>query len=445
MSFITDKQTLDDLNVLGKFKNNSLFRIFNQVKTQAGERLLENMFRNPLSEIDEINQRSKVFSFFQSKDCIFPCVVACVEEVANYLGMQSSGGVMTCFLGGLRKSFLKTMGLAKEYELVYNGIIRAGELLQDLNQFLEDNYQENSPFENDFNFIRSVLNDSRLAWFKVSSEKKLSFIELIKRDYSLRYFCASKMKRIVELISEIDVNITVSKVASENGFTYARVLPAISNIIDIKDVWHPTIKNGVPNSILLSEEKNVLFLTGANMAGKSTFMKSFGSAIYLSHMGFPVAARQMQISIRDGIYTSINVPDNLSMGYSHFYAEVLRVKKVAEEVSRGKNLVVIFDELFKGTNVKDAFDATVEVTKAFSEVKNCTYIISTHIIEAAEPLGQFENFQFVYLPTIMEGTKPIYTYKLKNGVTADRHGKIIIDNERIVETILENIEEEKVY
>ncbi len=66
----------------------------------------------------------------------------------------------------------------------------------------------------------------------------------------------------------------------------------------------------------------------------------------------------MQFRIQDGMYTSINVPDNINLGYSHFYAEVLRVKKVAIEVSRDKRLIVIFDELFKGTNVKDAFDAT---------------------------------------------------------------------------------------
>ncbi|TKB95230.1 hypothetical protein FA046_16625 [Pedobacter cryophilus] len=172
------------------------------------------------------------------------------------------------------------------------------------------------------------------------------------------------------------------------------------------------------------------------MAGKSTFMKSFGIAIYLSHMGFPIAAKNMAISVHEGIYTSINVTDNLNAGYSHFYAEVLRVKKVAEEVARGKNLVVIFDELFKGTNVKDAFDATVAVTEAFSELRNCSYIISTHIIEAANELKRLNNFSFVFLPTKMQGTVPIYTYKLEDGVTEDRHGKIIIDNERIIEIIL---------
>ena len=165
-------------------------------------------------------------------------------------------------------------------------------------------------------------------------------------------------------------------------------------------------------------------------------MKSFGISVYLAHMGFPVAATSMQFRIQDGMYTSINVPDNINLGYSHFYAEVLRVKKVAIEVSRDKRLVVIFDELFKGTNVKDAFDATLAVTEAIAERKNCAFMVSTHIIEVGQELGKrCNNVTFEYLPTVMKGKLPTYTYKLESGITSDKHGMIIINNEKIIEII----------
>jgi DNA mismatch repair protein MutS len=124
------------------------------------------------------------------------------------------------------------------------------------------------------------------------------------------------------------------------------------------------------------------------------------------------------------------------MGHSHFYAEVLRVKMVAEAVSEGKNLVIIFDELFKGTNVKDAYDATLAVSEAFGENRNCAFIISTHIIEAGKELQRCPNFQFAYLPTIMKGAVPSYTYTLQEGISSDRHGMMIIQNEGIIETIV---------
>ena len=156
----------------------------------------------------------------------------------------------------------------------------------------------------------------------------------------------------------------------------------------------------------------------------------------MAHMGFPVAARAMRFITQDGMYTSINVPDNINMGYSHFYAEVLRVKKVAVEVSLSKRLVVIFDELFKGTNVKDAYDATLAVTEALAKRRSCSFMISTHIIEVGQDLGRkCDNVTFAYLPTVMKERVPTYTYKLEPGITSDKHGMIIINNERILEIL----------
>ena len=117
---------------------------------------------------------------------------------------------------------------------------------------------------------------------------------------------------------------------------------------------------------------------------------------------------------------------------------MLRVKKVAQEVRHTQHLIVVFDELFRGTNVKDAYDATVAVAEAFAEIRNCTFIISTHIIEAGDTLrSKCDNINFVYLPTKMDGNKPVYTYTLASGITDDRHGMMIVNNEHIIE-ILKN-------
>jgi DNA mismatch repair ATPase MutS len=86
--------------------------------------------------------------------------------------------------------------------------------------------------------------------------------------------------------------------------------------------------------------------------------------------------------------------------------------------------------------VKDAFDATVAVTLGFSNYRRCSYIISTHITEAGHDLKtKMDNIQYHYVPTVMEGSIPRYTYKLTDGITNDRHGMMIIQNERIIETI----------
>lgn len=99
-------------------------------------------------------------------------------------------------------------------------------------------------------------------------------------------------------------------------------------------------------------------------------------------------------------------------------------------------MIVLFDELFRGTNVKDAYDATLAVVQAFAKNRDSLFIISTHITEVGEALkGVCKNIRYLYMPTRMENMKPVYPYKLTEGITTDRHGLVIVNNEHIVEII----------
>jgi DNA mismatch repair ATPase MutS len=177
------------------------------------------------------------------------------------------------------------------------------------------------------------------------------------------------------------------------------------------------------------------------MAGKSTFLKSLGIAIYISHLGFPVPAEKMSTSIYNGIITTINLSDDMNRGYSHFYSEVRRVKEAAIKLKEKNRLFVIFDELFRGTNVKDAFDASLLIIESFAKINKSTFCISTHITEVAEKLDQLTNIDFKYFDSELIDDKPIYKYELKNGVSHERLGMHIVRNEKIVE-ILNSIVED---
>ena len=295
-----------------------------------------------------------------------------------------------------------------------------------------------NPLEERVKWGLNLLNNKAFARLLEDTTRPLSFGQMFSVDRLLRSVWLKPLQELLGLFCEIDLYIVVGRVAREYDFCFAEAMKEGEVSIEIKGLHHPCIRKAVSNDLSITRQKNIFFLTGANMAGKSTLMKSFGIAVYMAHMGFPVAAREMRFAVQDGMYTSINVPDNINMGYSHFYAEVLRVKKVAIEVSLSKRLVVIFDELFKGTNVKDAYDATYAVTSALAKRHACSFMISTHIIEVGHELGKnCDNATFAYLPTVMNGSVPTYTYKLEPGITNDKHGMIIINNERIVELIRE--------
>jgi DNA mismatch repair protein MutS len=442
MSFIADKQTLEDLNLLGKYKQHSIFNLFNKVKTAGGEKLLGTMFQAPCVDHEAINRRSAIFQYFQNQQITFPFSNEQFSRMENYLGGSVANNYLGTLLTLAQKKLLRAVIRDEEYQRIQSGIQQTTAILNIckifISQFEEKKGHQYHPFYDELLTVKNILNDPKLQWLTTgqSSTSQLSLQKTAKYDHLLRHTMRLALTTVFDIFYQLDVYIAVAGVAQQKGLSYARALPAENNLFKAIELSHPGIEKAVANPVSFNQESNMIFLTGANMAGKSTFMKAFGINVYLAHMGFPVAAREMQFSVREGIYSSINVPDNLNMGYSHFYAEVLRVKKVAEEVSREKNLVIIFDELFKGTNVKDAYDATLAVTAAFSEYRNCLFIISTHIIEAGEVLQkEQDNIQLLCLPTIMKGTIPAYTYQLRPGISNDRHGMMIIENEGILELL----------
>lgn len=437
MSFLIDKQTLEDLNLLGKYKPNSVLGMFNKVKTAGGGRLLESYFRYPLTDAELINQRAALFSKFGELNMKFPVSGKSVEAMENYLN-TGAGNRFAAPAAVIGKKIALTLGISRNYNQLAESLTVTIEVLNQMRAcFTKLNKQDAGVAGEEIRTACEILDAPEMDWLKAAAGKQqLSLGNVMRYDNLLRFHLREKLEKVLQAVYQLDLCIAVAATARENGLVYAKALPREANLIRIDDCRHPGIKKAIGNSVMIAEKNNVLFLTGANMAGKSTFMKSFAIAVFLAHLGFPVAAAAMEFSVRDGIYTSINVPDDLQQGFSHFYAEVRRVKMVAETVSSGKSMLIIFDELFKGTNVKDAYDATLSVTEGFAAYRKCCFIISTHIIEVAAPLKErCNNLQFVYLPTIMEGQVPRYTYRLQEGVTADRHGMMIIGNEGIVELI----------
>ncbi len=436
MKFVTDKQTLDDLNLLGKYKNNSIFNLFNRTVTRGGENLLGRMFSNPLTSAADINARRDIFEFFQNREISFPVSREEFEKAEHYLTNSHKSNYLIYLFSNGRRKFMKLLANEKEFDLMGEGMESALMLFRRFGELFDLLAEEDSAYRDRALKARSTLKGKLLSRIPAPGEiADKGFMKFVSCDFLLRSSAASSILGLMEMIYELDVVISVASVGRSRGFRFAKAEERGLNI-DIKGVYHPCIPNAVANDICLDEEKNVLFLTGANMAGKSTLMKSFGISLYLAHMGFPVAVESMKFAVQEGIYTSINVPDNLNMGYSHFYAEVMRVKHIANEVSSGKRLTIMFDELFKGTNVKDAYDATVAVTDAFANHRESAFIVSTHIMEAGLTLKEScNNIRFRYLPTRLEGSKPVYTYILEDGISDDRHGMRIINNEKIIETI----------
>ncbi len=456
MLFSTDKQTQEDLNIFGRHGGDSIYNIFNRCLTRGGAVILEEMFRYPLSDDIAINRRAGIIRDFAIAGTVFPFQSAQFDAIEPYLANTDERTRLSAEEFSVGKKFSQLVAPDAETAMIQRGIVALAELIKDLLAFLTTLNKKdsasacaptsNGPFyQQDIDAMTNLLREPDLQpVLQHTGKTKLSRQVMAAYDVLFRFRHREIIQRLLRFIYQLDVYLAVAKTAKERNFTFPKALPRDRLLVKLEDVYHPRVNNAVPNSLHITPDGNVIFLTGANMAGKSTFMKSLSAALFLAHMGFPVAAKQMEFSVLDGIYTTINLPDNLGMGASHFYAEVLRVKKIALELSRDKNLFIVFDELFRGTNVKDAYEATIAITGAFADKRNSLFVISTHIIEAGEVLKQeYSNVRFIYLPTRMNGYHPVYTYKLEEGITDDRHGMVIINNEGILRLLETGLKKEE--
>jgi DNA mismatch repair protein MutS len=439
MSFITDKQTLTDLNLLGKFKTGSMFNLFNRVKTRGAELLLEEMFRSPLADKEAINARAAKINYLKGRGVVLDIAREHTEDASHYLSESRPANRFVSLFNAYRQKTQEVMYRSELYYQQQKQILAVQEVLLSasnlLGQLFKKDNKENNPCVDLQNRLDTILNAPGLKNLRPKYPYTVS--QTAECQYVFRNRYRNELEELLRIVYEFDVYLSVADVAENLGLVRAEAITDTGNslLLHAVNLRHPSLAKAIGNNLALTSHENLLFLTGANMAGKSTWMKTLGISFYLAHMGFPVAAEQMRFKVMEGILTSINVPDDLSQGWSHFYAEVMRVKQVAEQLSKGKRLFILFDELFKGTNVKDAFDATLAVTEKLAQYHNCSFVISTHIIEVGEELKGTASILFKYMPTEMEGSVPKYTYQMKEGITSDRQGMIIIENERILEML----------
>ena len=436
MAFIIDRQTLADLEIFEAYGvKNNIFKLFDKTLTQGGREKLLQMFNHPLSDMEKIRERQDAINFMYREKLLFPVDSISLGFIESYLLMSDKPNRLTR-MNAWHKALKYLLNPVNENYLIQRGIEYVIDVLQKLYAFVTEYTGQNLPplLEQHFNYITDSITNTelrRIIGFK--TKRRIRPMERERFDYIFRYHKYDRLKNILQILYQIDAYQTVSLTMAEYGLVFPEIVE--DKVIEINGLVHPYIKEAVANNIVLNEKGNLFFITGANMAGKSTFLKAFGVAIYLAHLGFPVAAVSMRTGVFNGLFSTINITDNLNKGYSHFYAEVLRVKHVAEEINRTGNLVVIFDELFRGTNVKDAYDASLAIISAFAKVPGSLFLISTHIMEVADQLSSIDNIRFGYFYTTIEDKTPIYSYQLREGVTAERLGMLIIENERIVEII----------
>lgn len=441
MKFEVDKQTLKDLEIFDVVRERkSIFGLFNFARSMGGRRQLYNFLLSPSAELDEIIERKNAIAFFQKHIPQGLTVDKNSLDFSEYYFKHGNYATRPpSKFAAIERKIMSYLNQSNEYYLVEKGVSSTVDLLKSIYRFSLNLAEKLA--DDDSSSLLARNNKETLKIFsqpeydEVLNIKRIKAYDTERFDHMFRYTHRKDIKFFHSMIYEYDAYYAVTKGAEKYKLTYPEILPQEENCLEIEGLFHPFVDDAISNDVAFEKDSNLLFISGPNMAGKSTFLKALGVAVYLAHVGFPVPASRMRLSVLSGLCTTINISDNLSSGYSHFYAEVMRIKHVAEKLKSNKNMLVLFDELFRGTNVKDAYDGTLAIVSAFSQIKSSFFIISTHIVEVAKELQDDKNIQFAYFEVENEDGHPAYTYKLKEGVSDVRLGMYIINKERLIELI----------
>jgi DNA mismatch repair ATPase MutS len=189
------------------------------------------------------------------------------------------------------------------------------------------------------------------------------------------------------------------------------------------EVGHPMIRDAerVCNDVKMDSENRIFILTGSNMSGKSTFLRTLGTNLVLAFAGAPVCAREFVCSPMH-VATSMRTHDNLEGHVSSFYAEALRIKSLLQLAATGQPLFFLIDEIFKGTNSHDRLlGAETVIRKLHSP--HCLGLVSTHDLALADlandPELKIRNFHF--RETYQQDTLS-FDYKLRPGTSDTTNG-----------------------
>ncbi|HLJ32445.1 MAG TPA: MutS family DNA mismatch repair protein, partial [Ktedonobacteraceae bacterium] len=188
-------------------------------------------------------------------------------------------------------------------------------------------------------------------------------------------------------------------------------------VFQAQGVGHPLIEEDqkVVNDFAMHNLGEIVLITGSNMSGKSTFLRTLGINLCLAYAGGPVNAQSFSTSLFR-IFTTIKVSDSVTEGYSYFYAEVRRLKALLDELQRPNPYPLFFliDEIFKGTNNRERLIGSRAYIRALAG-KNCVGAISTHdleLVKLADELPAIINYHF--REDVVNG-EMVFEYKLQTG------------------------------
>ncbi len=235
-----------------------------------------------------------------------------------------------------------------------------------------------------------------------------------------------KILEWIEITGHTDAMISLSGFAWNHPEFTQPIMEEKQGPLEVKGLGHPLIaaEKRVVNDLVIKDEK-VVIITGANMAGKSTFLRSLGINTLLAYTGCPVCASTFRMGFM-GLYSSMRTADSLADEESYFLAEIKKLQKIVKRMEKGDPMLILLDEVLKGTNTTDKKLGSIGLIKRSLPHPVCCFI-ATHDLslgEMEEQLpGKVVNYCF---ESYIKGVELTFDYTIRKGIATNMNASFLM-------------------
>lgn len=306
-------------------------------------------------------------------------------------------------------------------ELIQNEKFESKKLVEIQKELISSNINCKDEMKKLRNIINWLGDSTSNAYYLIINVFLMSDIFIMANLGEWRIKNGYKLEKWLCAMGEVEALISLSTLAFEhNEWAY----PSISGVNEIKaeQVAHPLLgERAKKNDFTLNGNEKVALITGSNMSGKSTFLRTIGFNMILTYLGLPTCSKSFKCGISN-IYTCMRTQDNLEENISSFYAEILRIKLVIEAAKSGEKVFFLLDEIFKGTNSNDRHDGARILIEQLVKLQGVG-LVSTHDLELCN-LEQEKSWLVNYsFREYYENNKINFDYILRYGRSNTQNAK----------------------
>lgn len=248
-----------------------------------------------------------------------------------------------------------------------------------------------------------------------------------------------RVQELASLISELDVYLSFATVSEKYRFTKPKFHEGKG--LKIIGGRHPVVekmlnKQGyVPNDCILTEDKNMMLITGPNMSGKSTYMRQVALIVIMAQMGCYVPCDEAELPITDQIFTRIGAADDLASGQSTFMVEMLESQYAITNAT--ENSLLLFDEIGRGTSTYDGMALAQAMMEYIHNHIGANTLFSTHYHELTALEEELERLQNVHVSAVEQNGNVVFLHKVKKGAADKSYGVHVAKLANMPEEIIE--------